>query len=195
MLDACAHCFDVLARIVDEAALRFDHASIDYGPGRPACMVAGSEARSASIHLADGHMIKIERISHTYGQEDEARVAEKYGAAIADAGHPGESIAGRIEWFHGVARGMFTLDGRHIFVAFLFRRGSLVGTVQLEPEDQPDKYLMIDGLVQRVVETDADEVILTSEVWTAKAVDASHPDAGLRAGLRSDRREGLVLGG
>jgi hypothetical protein len=63
------------------------------------------------------------------------------------------------------------------------------------PEDQQDKYVLMQKLARSVQATGADEVILTGEIWVAPHVELDDPRFDLRAGQRDDRTEALSTTG
>lgn len=195
LLDACAHAYAVLNEIVGDAEHRFGGRSAPAKGTRLACMVVGSEARSAVLHLASGDLMAVERNPHRPTEADYARVEEKYGQVIRDLGKREDALEGRVSWQHRFARGMFLLDKRHRTIAFLFREGRPAGMVGMDAEDQQEKYVLMEALSKELLSTGADEVIITTEVWMAPLLPEGHPEAGLRPGQRTDRIEELATYG
>jgi hypothetical protein len=200
LLEACAHVYDVLNAVVSEADARFrsgnpDDRSDNLRTRRLDCMVAGRDVRTARLHLQTGQFLTYERVEGERPTPAEMeRVAARYGSAFAGMGKPGDSLESRVRWQHQVGRALLKTDGGHIMVAFLFRGGQLLATIKLEPDDQQDKYVLMEHLAEDVVTSDADEVNVSSEIWMADAPQ-DEALAWVRPADRSDRTEGLVTYG
>jgi hypothetical protein len=199
LLEACAHVYGVLNRVVSEAEAKFGHKGIQDQPGNPRrsrldCMVAGRDARTARLHLQTGEFLALERAEGelTPGQMDAA--AERYGPALDAIAKPDNSLQSRVRWYHQRGRVILETDGHHIMVAFVLRNGRPVARIVLSPEDQQDKYLLMEHVADEVVTLDADEVIVSGEIWMARAPN-DEPLGLVRPGERADRTEGLTTSG
>jgi len=122
------------------------------------------------------------------------RVAARYGPAFAAIERPGNSLESHVRWQHQLGRAMLEIDGGHMMVVFLRRGGRHVATIKLEPDDQQDKYVLMEHVAEEVVTTDADEATVSSEIWMAEAPQ-DEALAWVRPSDRSDRSEGLVTYG
>jgi hypothetical protein len=84
-------------------------------------------------------------------------------------------------------------DGCHITVAFLLRdRQWAAAPLVMAPEDQRDKYMMMEELAAEMNRVGADAMIFTTEAWEAPAVDVTDPRYGQPARERKDRSEVLL---
>jgi len=198
LLDGCAHVWAFLDGVVGDAECTFAvtaREGVENGGRRPPCMIAGPEARSAVLDLASGEFVEVESIQRSTSDDDIAHAQVAYAAILADVPKPTNSLEGRVRWHHEFGRRMLAHDGQHMFAAFLFRRGLSVGIIELTPEDQPAKYLLMERLAGHVQETSADEVIVSSETWVAPPVPVSDERFDLRAGQREDRTEAFITVG
>jgi hypothetical protein len=79
--------------------------------------------------------------------------------------------------------------------AFVRRASRTIRTIAMNPEDQQDKYLLMEKLARVVRSTGADELVVTGEMWMAPVVDPDDPRSTLRAQEREDRTEVLATTG
>lgn len=121
-------------------------------------------------------------------------VREKYGD-LFDRPILGRTFEERVRGFHELGRDVLAIDGYHNTLALLFRSGVRVGMVRLSPEDQQEKYLLMENLARSVLSSGADELVFLTEAWTAPAVPPDDPRARLRAGQRADRGEAFMTHG
>jgi hypothetical protein len=199
LLEACAHVYDVLKSVVSDAEETFGDAAVRAQPSRPqherlVCMVAGRDARTARLHLQTGDLLVHTRARLPLDPDDKERAAQHYGPALDTIPKPGNSLESRVRWYHQIGRVILETDGHCTMVAFVYREGRLVARTVLEPEDQQDKYLLMEHLANEVVRLGADEVILSAEVWMAKEREGE-PRGLVRAGDRDDRIEGFTTNG
>lgn len=126
--------------------------------------------------------------------DDRERAAQHHGPALDAIPKPGNSLESHVRWYHQIGRVILATDGRCTPVAFVYREGRLVTRIILSPEDQQDKYLLMEPTADEVVTLGADEVIVSAEVWMAVARKGE--TLGLmRAGDREDRTEGFTTSG
>ena len=85
-----------------------------------------------------------------------------------------------------VARRVFETDGHHDTIMFILQQSRPVRIIQLGPEDQAEKYLLMRRMADEVARTAADAVVLLSESWSAP-FDPEYPYR--RASEAPDRRE------
>jgi len=199
LLEACAHVYDVLKVIVLDAEATFGDtdAPVRHGAShyeRLECMVAGKDARTARLHLQTGDFLVHTRAELPVNPDDKERAAQHYGPALDANPKPGNSLESRVRWYHQIGRVILATDGHCTMVGFVYREGRLVARTVLEPEDQQDKYLLMEHLADEVVRLGADEVIVSAEVWTARAREGE-PLGLVRAGDREDRTEGFATNG
>jgi len=193
LLDACAYVYAAVARIVRDAEQQF-------GPGRkaraidpaPECMEAGPQARSAILHLASGKFLSLGVRYEEHKESDDEEAEARYGEMLRSIPKSGDTFAGRVKWLHEAARGMFLRDGGHITVAFLIREGQRVATMQIDAEDQQEKYILLNDLGRRAASSGADEVIITAESWMASLLPESDLDTAIRPAQRKDRGEAVL---
>ena len=93
-----------------------------------------------------------------------------------------------------MGRAILQSDGYHSTAMFLFRKGQPLATIELKPEDQQDKYVLMSHAAEDILTYDADEVIVSSEVWMAPAPE-DKALAWVRPGDRADRTEGFITDG
>ena len=86
---------------------------------------------------------------------------------------------------------MLEIDGHHQAIAILLRNGRRIGVRALELADQQAKYLVMDELAEIVRREQADEVIVSTEIWMALA-QAGGEDEQTRPVDRADRTEAFV---
>jgi len=144
--------------------------------GQMPCMIGHADARTLNINLADGAPIELE-IKQTGCSPRAAEVArERYGDIIHEGmfGPPNAQEEEIVASLFETARKMFLKDGYHLSIFFLFRDRKLVHLVNLRPEDQAQKYLMMRTLAHEVTKHGADAIIALGEVWIAPA-DALSP--------------------
>ncbi len=196
LLDACAHVYAALARVVRDGEQRFgsSHRAPPIDP-RPGCMAAGPRDRSAILHLASGKFLTLGVRYKEHKESDDEAAEARYGDMVRSIPRTGDTFSGRVKWLHEAGRGMFLRDGGHITVAFLARDGEKIGMVQIEAEDQQEKYVLLDDLGRHAAAKGANEVIITTESWMASMLPATDPDAVLRPGQREDRGEAVVTYG
>ena len=192
ILDACLHAFMVLSEMLKEAERRFRGVTAqDELFLVPPCMVLDPDARTATYHLASGSFVVAQSVGRASSKEDVQAAETKYGSEIEKLPKPADSLEGRVTWYHAIARILLRTDGYAASVAHLIRNGRPLTTISLQPADQQEKYLLMEHLAQQVVATGADEVIVTSETWTATYAPPTDERFELRAGQREDRGEGL----
>jgi hypothetical protein len=199
LLEACAHVYDVLRAVVLDAEATFEGAEIRVQPGEPQrkrldCMVAGRDARTARLHLQTGDFLVHTRARMSRDPDDKERAAKHYGPALDAIPRPADSLESRVRWYHQTGRVILATDGHCITVAFVYREGRLVSRIVLSPQDQQDKYLLMEHIADEVVTLGADEVIVSAEVWMAVAREGE-PLSLVRAGDREDRMEGFATNG
>lgn len=197
LLEACAHAYSELDALLSDAETRFgkNRARLEARPGgRPTTMVAGPDLRSAFLHLSSGQFLEVETSHPPIDPDGDIKVRDRYGN-LFDKPFPGASLDERVRSHHEIGRRMLEIDGHHQTIAILLRGGRRVGINALQAGDQQEKYLMMEALAQDVLQRDADEVILSTEVWMAVALQADDPQAQKRAGDRMDRSEAFVTYG
>lgn len=193
LLDACSHGWHVLDRIIAEAERLFRGSTEPQFAAfaRRPCMVVRAEDRSATFHLASMELVGHEIVSRAPSPEVLATAEVRFGAGLAAIARPEDDLRDRVRWYHEQARLFLSVEGNAASVAFVRRQGELLRMIGMEPEDQPDKWLLMERLAALVATLGADEVVITNEVWWASPVPADDPRFGLRAGEREDRGEAL----
>jgi hypothetical protein len=194
LLDACAWAWGFLDGLLAEAESRFigTRGRIDpYPVRRPDCMAIGPDSRSAVVSLATGEVIEHKQTRHEVTEDEFGRVEQRYGDAIRAIPRADRSLASQVGWFHAMARVLLERDGYHATMAFVRRDGRTIQTITMTPDDQNDKYLLMDRLARVVDSTAADELIFVTELWLAVMVEPSDPRVALRPAERQDRLEAL----
>jgi hypothetical protein len=189
--------YDVLKVVVSDAEATFGDSGAPVLDSvaqreRMQCMVAGKDARTARLHLQTGDFLVHTRAALPVNPHDKEQAAQHYGSALDAIPRPGNSLEARVHWYHQIGRVILATDGHCTMVAFVYREGRLVARTVLEPEDQQDKYLLMEHLADEVLRLGADEVILSAEVWMAIARE---PLGLVRAGDRENRIEGFATNG
>jgi hypothetical protein len=60
-------------------------------------------------------------------------------------------------------------DGTHVTIFFLLKGGEPMQIVNVAPESQQEKYLLMRELAHAVTKLDADAIIMIGEAWHARA--------------------------
>jgi hypothetical protein len=209
ILDVLAHCHGVLSRLVAAAHRRWGEqekpcalnaegicegtSTTAHPSGRLPCMVASRGARTVRRDLASGTLVEMEVLPLGGPRIEPEEIAERYGLEEpTQADLPAEKgVFGVAEAFHKLGRKFFLVDGHLVTVAWLLRDGQLLRQISMEPEDQREKYLSIESLAEQVERMGADEIVFTTELWEASAVEPGDRRARLRPSERDDRREAL----
>jgi hypothetical protein len=206
ILDALAECFGVLAQVVADAhtraggpleecelSVKDDHHAAVLAlqlSGRPPCMAASREVRTSRRSLSDGAPIGLEIQSMPIPTAEQlAQAADRYGLEGADSVPPGDDVVEHTRRMHDVGRRMLLEDGYHRTIVWLVRGEQPVGMITLNPEDQRDKFMMIEQLADEVTRLSADRVMFAAETWEAPPVAAGDRRATLRPEERDDRTE------
>lgn len=209
ILDVLAHCHGVLSRLVAAAHQRWgeqeDPCALDlegvcegtsttaHPSGRTPCMTAGRSARTVRRDLASGTLVEMETLPLGGPKIEPEEMIQRYGLEDSTLeGLPQEKGAfGVAEAFHRLGRKFFAVDGYLVTIAWLLREGRMLRQISMEPEDQREKYLSIESLAEQVESLGADEIVFTTELWEAPALEAGDRRAALRPSERDDRREAL----
>jgi hypothetical protein len=204
LLDALAHCFGVLATLIEDAHRRCGHAtgtvteepgreqvtSTDHLGGRLPCMVATDEMRSLDLNLRTGALLMYDERSVRYDRGAGEQASTRYGLERPSATLSPDDPFAWAEQCVDMSKKMLAKDGYHRSMVFLFpiRAGS--SFVVLPAEDQQDKYLRWERIANAVERTDATGLVIIDEVWIVPA-DAANPTG--RPSEMSNRREALVV--
>jgi DNA ligase (NAD+) len=142
----------------------------DTREGRLPCMIGHADRRSLVVSLTDGRPIQFEEVHQEIGDIDAKKITDKYGDAHKGMfGPPGANEEEIASSLFETAKKVFLIDGFHKSIYFLFSERRLLHLLELRPEDQRDKYLMMRGLANEVVRYGADAVVAINEAWTAPA--------------------------
>jgi hypothetical protein len=196
LLEACAYAWGFLDGLLRDAEAVYLGAEPDPSPYQvrwPDCMTAGPDARTARLHLESGEFIEHEAVApHEPSAAELQRLEDRYGDAVRSVERPDATMAGQANYFHALARILLERDGYHHLIAFVRRDGTTVRALEMQPEDQQDKYLLMEKVARMVRSTSADELILTGEMWMALYAPSDNPRVDLRPGEREDRMEVLA---
>ena len=77
-------------------------------------------------------------------------------------------------WFLDRAKAILSADGYHVIVVALFPNDNAPHFMELQPDDQADKYVLMRKLATEVKRIRAHTIVLVAEVWVAK-FDKNHP--------------------
>lgn len=210
LLEALAHCYGVLAALVQDAhaqsgvpgcqiyirgedgSLKPLETSSIYLKGRLPCMVTKGESRTVWIKLSTGEFLRpitISAVPRISVEEIEVRYGPLVGKALSVKRKP-SSIREHAEKLFEFAKDLLRADGYHITMAILILSSGRWRFMEVAPEDQSDKYMLWSQLALEVERYGVVGIIVISEAWMAK-FDPRYP---FRAPSESpDRREVLQL--
>ncbi len=202
LLDAVAIAYGYLAELIRDAHLTLgldgpsttDNATgevyaNDLCAGRLPCMIGHADMRSLDIPLATGRPVEIKTHSYEIDKKKGEAAAERYGLQPEEVFPDSKNPEDTLRSLFSTARRMFLADGYHITIIFLLRDGALIHMMQIAPEDQGEKYLLMRSIGHEVVKRGADAVVMLGEVWTA-AYDATAPYR--RAGDAPEKSEAVM---
>jgi len=208
LLDALAHCYGVLDRIIADAhaqrgacfadcVLTSGHAcrvqNVQSHPsGRLPCMIATRERRTARRNLATGTLYGVELRPVSRPDIDDEAVRKRYSFDDWEPAPQGAGWFAHVGTFHEMGKQMLAVDGYHLTIAWLYREDQIVAQTVLHPEDQRDKYMMVEGVAAEADRLGADAIAFTTEAWEAGQVAGDDPRTELRPGEREDREELFV---
>ena len=192
VLEVLAHCWGVLARIVDAGHKARGHAMDDcvfsaeracdspplrpHPDGRWPCMVASREARTRRRSFATGAPYELDIVTrHGPSEVDEQAMRERYRIDEWEVAPAGADLVARADAFHHFGRNVLAADRYHLTIAWLLRDGAHVAQTVLQPEDQQDKTMMLHRLAVQADRLGADELILTTEVWGGRSSSQTTP--------------------
>jgi hypothetical protein len=191
LLELLAHCFSVLAELLNEAHVRISSRETPIEP-RPACMQVTREARTAHIRFSTGEVstpatqelsVDMKEVTKRYGSDLE--YAEAARAAVS-ASDPFAFAPAAFEQ----AKRILTKDKNHGPVVLLFIPGGGLRPIMVEFEDQTDKYLKWESIASEVERTGATGLVFIAEAWTGSAEGG---DAQIPPSRRKDRGEVLIV--
>jgi hypothetical protein len=194
LLEACAHVYTVLDALLTEAETQYLPGPASLPDERAKDLeglVAGGDVRTAFLHLGSGELVSVGMGPAPELADPDQQVRDRYGDLFAKP-FPGASFEERCRSHHEIGRRLLEIDGHHQTIAILLRGGKRVGITALDVGDQQAKYLVMDKLAEMVARNNADEVILSTEVWMAIALPEGDAQGHKRAGHRDDRTEGFV---
>jgi hypothetical protein len=208
LLDVLAHCYGVLASILDEAHHQLETSiatcEISVGDpcgwttvfahpsGRPGCMWAGTEARTSRRDLSTGAPVHARIVSARGPDISLEELQDRYSLTSLEPIPDEADVFDRARILHEKGRMMLAVDKEHAMIAWLFRDGEPLTQLRLEPEDQRGKYLVMDAVASEAQKLGANELILSAEAWEAPAVDRDDARANMRATERDDRTEAFL---
>lgn len=208
LLDALAHCYGVLACILDEAHDQLETSiascktsggdpcewtkAFAHPGGRPGCMWANIEARTSRRDLSTGAPVHARIISARRPDISPNDIRARYKLPALDTMPKNADVFEQATFLHEKGRKILAIDGAHIMIVWLLRDGEYLSQIQLEPEDQREKYLVLDAVASEVRKLGANELILSSEAWEAPPVSRDDPRGAMRAAERDDRTESFL---
>jgi hypothetical protein len=167
--------------------------------GRLPCMIGHADLRCLNISLNNGSIVRLEKISKTVDLSEARKAAKRYALQPKSVFGPDttseEAIAANL---FRTARTMFLKDGYHRSILFLLRERRPIQILEMLPENQGQKYLIMRDVAHEVIKYGADAVIEISEVWTSpydpqkpyqRAVDSPARGEALVATLASKTGE------
>ncbi len=158
--------------------------------GRLPCMIGHADLRSLNISLSNGTLVRLEKISQTVNLSEAQNAAKRYALQPENVFGPDtnseEAIAANL---FRTARTMFLKDGYHRSILFLLRERRPVQILEMRPENQSQKYLIMRDIAHEVIKYDADAVIVIGEVWTSRL----NPQQPYQRAVNSPAREEALV--
>lgn len=208
ILDVLAHCYGVLTQVIIAAHEQWGGsfqlcplgggeicAGMSRRPhpsGRVPCMVAGRSSRTVRRDLESGALVDVGVMTRSGPEIAPEEIIDRYGPFELDGPPSGEGVFAAAEMFHKAGRKFLVKDEYLLTVVWLFRDGHPLRQIALEPEDQRQKYLSVERVAEEVDRLGANELIFTTELWEALALDPEDDRAQLRPAEREDRREAMA---
>jgi hypothetical protein len=204
LLDALAHSFGALNRLVTEAHRRcgvdFEvfgaddtgvrHHPTDHLEGRFPCMLTTRETRSVPLNLRTGDVyLPTQVTSKKLTNELAADAVRRYGMSDVDAS-PSPDMSPDAFAFADVlgeaARQILRRDGYLIPTAFFVRGGSIVQVSPMRLDDQQRKFLIWQHIADDVRRIGADGLVFVGESWIREDMGD-----GVRPSEARDRKEAI----
>lgn len=155
-------------------------------------MWANREARTSRRDLSTGAPVSL-TIAAARGPDLSLEdVLDRYALKNLEPMPVDADVFAQARHLHEKGRKMLTVDGEHIMIAWLLRDGESLSQLTLQPEDQREKYLVMDAVASEARKLGANELILSAEAWEAPPVSADDARAEMRAGERDDRTESFL---
>jgi hypothetical protein len=187
LLDAYAHCLDILKLLVEDAHRRAGMA-MDVVDEELIHPDMGRAMRTVTVNLRTNELIQSHVKEAAIGTYE--GVVERYGADLPRAPGKSRDPLDWADWYMEMARIMLQRDGAHGQFAFLFypdRKQQILSTV---PEDQQAKFLFMEGVANTVKRTGATGVVFTADSWY---VSPKELPQGKRPADSAARREALTV--
>jgi hypothetical protein len=208
LLDALAHCYGVLARILfeahqksiinaqdllsDDENLHIANTELEHN-GRLPCMVTTLSSRIAQYRLGDGEPV-VGEYRQLKTPDITRRHVKRYGLEqfYGDLSREQNSIFDLIDPFMDQAKRFLQVDRYHIFVIFMFKDRKPVSIQSAVLEDRASKFALARELASQVAANGVDGIITIGEVWESHMV-LDEEGAIIPPAEVPDRREGLEV--
>lgn len=216
LLDAFAHCYGVLSRLLADAHERCGSSMLTvHGEEEPRvvpvehlghrlpCMVVTRDLRTALLHLGTGELLTPhgESIGVQPDPDVDHEARERYDLKSVLEQHrmePDEraglsrddAFLKQAAMFAGIGKKMLVADKHHVTLAWLYTPDGKGKSIQMAPADQQEKYLLIEQIAREVRVLGADQIMFITETWSA-AADVLEP--GQRPSESAERTEGLLV--
>ncbi len=190
ILEAVAHCFAVVADVVDEAhyrslvAMDTDQISTSKQVHRhqirpPLCMQVSREARTAWIQASTGQLthlhVRRRRYTETDRPEIQRRVA-KYGIDWAsvtprDPPQTSDDLFVYAEMVLDLSKRFLVVDGTHRTIVHLIAADGEISLRQISAEERTDYFMLVREIANDLARFHWTQLVEISEVWRASPSD------------------------
>lgn len=187
LLDALAHCFGLLQRLLESAHERCKSPYIPVacdgrhnGPrGAPICMFLEQSARTTIVAAENGARLRRQTYVQNWSEEKIIESRSRYG----DSGvvYSDKPLAEQAALLHANARRIFNADGYHLMFVFLYSGKKLIEMRGLHSTERYDNHLLLDDMANYMRFIGADGFAIVGESWKrypASGDDESHQERG-----------------
>lgn len=196
LLDALAHAYELLIKIVREAHERSgqrledelqDTTHSSGLEGRPTCMIVTTEARTVRISLADRRVLSPSLTVEPVSLEEAEVASRRYGFKERVA--PPEDPFAFAERLVMIAKGVLKKDKNHVRLVWLKTPSGW--TLQgMQAQDRVEKYVLMRRLAEEIQRVGATALVEISEMWVSSVEEYR---AGRMPENARDRGEALVV--
>ncbi|MDQ3196224.1 MAG: hypothetical protein M3Q32_07625, partial [Pseudomonadota bacterium] len=178
LLGVLSHCWEFLSKLLQDAP--GVHEATKDSPlsaeGLPPCMVEDPELRSLWVKLATGEASSLTFEPVVLDPTKKEALLEKYEVRSVKALSSLEDASLRelAQHYFSLAKIVLRKDKYHILLVVLILRNNSIKLLQLQPEDQADKYRLWRQVAVEVKRSRARALIAISEAWNA-TFDPAHP--------------------
>lgn len=200
LLDALAHTYGVLSRIVTEAHERAGANYEQRGPddqpvttpgGRLPCMITTLEVRTARIALRDGRPLDVSLLAAPAKPDAVAIATKRYRLKeeLPPAATLPNDALERAAALVRIAKKVHAKDRYHQRMVFFRTSSGWLPTI-VDARDRPEKYAIMRSLAETVRREQADAIIEIGEVWISSLEEMA---SGRMPEAARDRQEALLV--